>query len=167
MQQIVAATALLFVFCCQPAHADPLTDKQILEVMRNLSATEYWSKGPLSLVTYCQKQYPDTAAASAQAFTEWVRSNVEYTHRVNAIQDFFIPLVARRMGKSDDGYNLHLTKMMDEVIVQKLEQGFDEGRRHEHCRDFPALLHAMFATDLIKPRVTIAVEALEALRAGR
>ncbi len=167
MKKFLAAMALLFVTCCQAGQPDALTDKQVLEVMRNLSATEYWSKGPLSLAAYCQRHYPDTAAATAEAASEWSRVNGTYTHRVDAAQDYFVPLVARRMGKSEDDYNLHLTKMTDEVVVQRLEQSFDENRRAALCRDFAALLHAMFAPDLIKPRVTIAVETLEALRAGR
>lgn len=154
----------LFVALCRPSCAASLDDNAILDAVQDLSATEYWSKGPLALLSYCGEKYPETGKAAMVGYQRWVSSNADYVRRLDAVQKYFVPIVAKRMNKSTDDYDLRLTKMTNEGVIQQLEQGLDEGQRHARCGDFPGLLDAMFATDLVKPRVTIAIENLERLK---
>lgn len=157
---------ILLAALCRPSCAASLDDKAILDVVQNLSATEYWSKGPLALLSYCGEKYPETGKGAIAGYQRWVNSNVDYFRRLDAAQKYFVPIVAKRMNKSKDDYDLHLTKMTNEGVIQQLEQGLNEAQRRAQCGDFPGLLDAMFAADLVKPRVTIAVENLERIKRG-
>lgn len=158
----IFATTLL-VFSSKLVLAETLSDTVALDVMKNLTATQYWSKGPSSVLLYCNDKYPNKVANDL--YIKWFRKNANYDTRIDSLNNYFAPLMAQKTESSEDEWNLHLTKMVDKIISSRVSKDIDSGQLQYLCGDgFTQFLDDMFSKDIIKPRVTIAADNLEKIK---
>ena len=155
-------TAVLFalMFASGIVTAQTISMDDYKTVVRNLGMTNYWTKGPASLLWYCSKTYPETQADGQKKYLAWKATNAAYDRRLEVASDQAAPFIVQMTGKSMEDFQLNFTKMVDKQVVGPF-MGLDEGKRSLLCKDFSSVLSTMFADDLIKPRVTIAVEEIE------
>jgi hypothetical protein len=165
MKKIILSTFIFFVASFN-TFSQEMSKDTFLKIMSSLGATQYWSKGPASLMFYCTKTYPDTSQVVQRDYLNWKKKDAAFNIRIDKIQDFFAPEMAKISKKTVDQWNVHLTKMIDDQVTEKFILAADDSKRHSLCGDFSTLLSNMFAEDLIKPRVIMATEELEGLKAG-
>lgn len=147
------------------ALAETLTDSDGLEVMKNLNTLKYWSKGPFSLLLYCNNKYPGKGNVANDLYTNWNKKNLDYNIRIDTLNNHFSSLMAAKLNKSEDEWEAHMTKMLNRIIKEKMDnefKGIDDETGEYYCSEgFTEILDAMFSKDLIKPQVTISSDNLE------
>lgn len=142
--------------------ADTLSDKDGLEVMKNLTALQYWSKGPFSLLQYCNSKYPTVNNVANDSYSKWNKKNLDYNTKVDNLNNYFSPLMAIKTDRTEDEWNLHLTKMVVRIVGKQIDKDIDVGQIQYLCSEgFTEFLDGMFSEELIKPHVAIAAEKLE------
>ena len=111
----VLAIALIASGCVCAAE---MPDETFRQIMTNIAAINYWSKGPESYLAKCEAAYPETTASAQSAYLKWKSDNVDFDRSVDGAIAKFVPALSIKMNKSASELQLMLTKFADKAAGQ-------------------------------------------------
>lgn len=158
------SVAVLTVALALPSFGQSISKADFLGMMTNIGVLNFWSKAPMELMLDCGKEFPETARGSQEGYLAWTSKNTQFNSKVDATLKEFSPTVARLMSKSQDDFQVMLTRVVRQEINRRMEESLTGPQRHKLCANFNSLLDAMLSEDLARPKVSLAIGDLDRYR---